>query len=208
MSNLAASESKSANDSEKKAGVSERSNSKGPRHRSLTPIRVFRGVLCLVVYLSTAFMMLVYWAPFATLLLRLFSIHYSRQATSLLFGTWLSMWPFLFEKINKTKVIFSGESVPREARVLLFSNHRTEVDWMYLWNLALRRGQLGYIKYIFKRSLLKLPIFGWGFHIFEFISVERKWEVDEPIMRKKLSTFKDSRDPLWLAVFPEGTDYT
>lgn len=198
----------SANGNAKQGEVSHHFNSEGPRHQPLTPIRAFRGILCLVIYLSTAFMMLVYWAPLSTLVLRLFSIHYSRKATSILFGTWLSMWPFLFEKINRTKVIFTGDSVPREARVLLFANHKTEVDWMYLWNLALRRGQLGYIKYILKRSLMKLPIFGWGFHIFEFISVERKWEIDEPIMRKKLSTLKDRRDPLWLAVFPEGTDFT
>ncbi|CAA0813319.1 Probable 1-acyl-sn-glycerol-3-phosphate acyltransferase 4 [Striga hermonthica] len=88
------------------------------------------------------------------------------------------------------------------------SNHRTEVDWMYLWNLALRKGCLGYIKYVLKSSLMKLPIFGWGFHILEFVPVERKWEVDEPIMRQMLDSFADRRDPLWLAVFPEGTDYT
>ncbi|KAJ6811219.1 putative 1-acyl-sn-glycerol-3-phosphate acyltransferase 4 isoform X1 [Iris pallida] len=182
--------------------------SNGPRHRPMTPLRAIRGVLCLVIYLSTAFMMLVYWAPIATLLLRLFSVHYSRKATSMLFGMWLSLWPFLFEKINKTKVFFSGESVPRDGRVLLFANHRTEVDWMYVWDLALRKGRLGNIKYVLKRSLMKIPIFSWGFHIFEFISVERKWEVDATTMPKKLSTFKDARDPLWLAVFPEGTDYT
>lgn len=176
--------------------------------KSLNPLRVFRGVLCLVILLSTAFMMLIYWAPVTCLLLRLISVHYSRKATSILFGTWLSLWPFLFEKINKTKVVFSGENVPEKERVLLFANHRTEVDWMYLWDLALRKGRLGYIKYILKSSLMKLPIFSWGFHILEFIPVERKWEVDEAIMRKKLSAFKDPKDPLWLAVFPEGTDYT
>lgn len=179
-----------------------------PRHRQLTPLRAFRGVACLVILLSTAFMMIVYWAPVTTLLLRLVSVHYSRKATSFLFATWLSLWPFLFEKINKTKVVFSGETVPTEERVLLFANHRTEVDWMYLWDLALRKGHLGYLKYILKSSLMKLPIFGWGFHVLEFIAVERKWEIDELIMGKKLSSFKDSRDPLWLVVFPEGTDYT
>ncbi|XP_008790232.1 probable 1-acyl-sn-glycerol-3-phosphate acyltransferase 4 [Phoenix dactylifera] len=184
-------------------------NSKNrPKRCRLTPLRVFRGVLCLVILLSTAFMMLIYWAPVTALLLRLFSVHYSRKATSILFGTWLSLWPFLFEKINKTKVVFSGESVPEKERVLLFANHRTEVDWMYLWDLALRKGRLGYIKYILKSSLMKLPIFSWGFHILEFIPVERKWEVDEAIMWKRLSAFKDPQDPLWLAVFPEGTDYT
>lgn len=178
------------------------------RRRPLTLLRVIRGLLCLFVFLSTAFMTLVYWAPVTTFGLRLFSIHYSRKATSNLFGAWLALWPFLFEKINKTKVIFSGDTVPSKERVLVLANHRTEVDWMYLWDLALRKGRLGYIKYILKSSLMKLPIFGWAFHVLEFISVERKWEVDELNMHRMLSTFVDPRDPLWLAVFPEGTDFT
>ncbi|XP_018858128.1 probable 1-acyl-sn-glycerol-3-phosphate acyltransferase 5 isoform X2 [Juglans regia] len=79
---------------------------------------------------------------------------------------------------------------------------------MYLWDLALRKGSLGCIKYILKSTLMKLPVFGWGFHILEFIPVQRKWEVDESTMRQMLSTFKDPQDPLWLALFPEGTDFT
>ncbi|GAB4852094.1 1-acyl-sn-glycerol-3-phosphate acyltransferase 4 [Ancistrocladus abbreviatus] len=184
------------------------STSKELEHRPLTAFRVVRGVMCLVVLLSTAFMFLAYFVPLAAVLLRLFSVHYSRKVVSFLFGLWLALWPFLFEKINKTKVIFSGETVPDQERVLLIANHRTEVDWMYLWDLAQRKGCLGYIKYILKSSLMKLPLFGWGFHIFEFIPVERKWEMDEPVMHKMLSTFTNPEDPLWLALFPEGTDFT
>ncbi|XP_020235433.1 probable 1-acyl-sn-glycerol-3-phosphate acyltransferase 4 [Cajanus cajan] len=178
------------------------------KHRPLTPIRLLRGLICLVVFLSTAFMCLVYFTPVAVVGLRLFSIRCSRKTVSFIFGLWLSLWPFLFEKINKTKVVFSGDSIPMKERVLLIANHRTEVDWMYLWDLALRKGRLGCIKYILKSSLMKLPIFGWGFHILEFIAVERKWEIDEQILHQKLSTLKDPQDPLWLAIFPEGTDYT
>ncbi|KAK9286105.1 hypothetical protein L1049_014485 [Liquidambar formosana] len=184
------------------------SSNDGPRHHALTPLRMLRGLICLLVLLSTAFVMLVFCGFMTAVVLRLFSIHYSRKATSFFFGAWLSMWPFLFEKINKTKVVFSGESVPARERILLIANHRTEVDWMYLWDLALRKGCSGYIKYILKSSLMKLPVFGWGFHILEFISVERRWEIDESTLRQMLSTFKDSRDPLWLALFPEGTDFT
>ncbi|XP_043712638.1 probable 1-acyl-sn-glycerol-3-phosphate acyltransferase 5 [Telopea speciosissima] len=180
----------------------------GLKRHPLTPIRVLRGLICLLVLLSTAFMMLLYCAPAICVILRLFSVHYSRKVAAIFFGAWLALWPFLFEKINKTKVVFSGESVPAKERVLLIANHRTEVDWMYLWDLALRKGRLGHIKYILKSSLMKLPVFGWGFHILEFISVERKWELDESTMRQMLSTFSDPRDPLWLAVFPEGTDFT
>ncbi|PQQ13585.1 putative 1-acyl-sn-glycerol-3-phosphate acyltransferase 4 isoform X1 [Prunus yedoensis var. nudiflora] len=148
------------------------------KHRPLTPLRVVRGVICLVVFLSTAFMILVCFAPIIAVILRLLSIHCSRKATSLLFE-----------------------------RTLLIANHKTEVDWMYLWDLALRKGSLGHIKYVLKSSLMKLPVFGWGFHVLEFIPLKRKWEDDEPVMRKLLSSFADPADPLWLAIFPEGTDY-
>ncbi|XVF36161.1 hypothetical protein REPUB_Repub19eG0034300 [Reevesia pubescens] len=177
------------------------------KHRPLTPFRFLRGLISLVVFLATAFMLLAYLGPGAVLL-RFFSIHLYRKATSFFFGLWLSLWPFLFEKINRTKVVFSGDNVPQKERVLLIVNHRTEVDWMYLWDLAMRKGCLGYIKYILKSSLMKIPVLGWGFHILEFISVERKWETDENVMHQMLSTFKDPRDPLWLALFPEGTDFT
>ncbi|CAI9116667.1 OLC1v1017875C1 [Oldenlandia corymbosa var. corymbosa] len=177
-------------------------------HTALTPPRIIRGLICLVIFISTAFMFLVYFVPAVVVLLRLFSVHYSRKAVFYIFGLWLGLWPFFFEKINKTKVIFSGETVPKGERVLLIANHRTEVDWMYPWDLALRKGCLGSIKYVLKSSLMKLPIFGWGFHVLEFIPVERKWDIDEPVLRQILSTFTDRQDPLWLTVFPEGTDYT
>uniref|UniRef100_A0A1J3DFG0 1-acylglycerol-3-phosphate O-acyltransferase n=1 Tax=Noccaea caerulescens TaxID=107243 RepID=A0A1J3DFG0_NOCCA len=176
--------------------------------RKLSLIRVLRGVICLMVLVSTAFMMLIFWGFLSAVVLRLFSVHYSRKCVSFFFGSWLALWPFLFEKINRTKVLFSGDKLPCEERVLLIANHRTEVDWMYFWDLALRKGQIGNIKYVLKSSLMKLPLFGWAFHLFEFIPVERKWEVDEANLRKIVSSFKDPRDALWLALFPEGTDYT
>ncbi|KAL0825825.1 hypothetical protein Bca101_049502 [Brassica carinata] len=178
------------------------------KNRSLTPVRTLRGLIILLIFLSTAFMFLIYFAPPFALALRLLSVHQSRKSISFIFGHWLALWPYLFETINGTTVIFSGDTLPVEKRVLLIANHRTEVDWMYLWNIALRKGCLGYIKYVLKSSLMRLPIFGWGFHVLEFIPVERKREVDEPVMLQMLSSFKDPREPLWLALFPEGTDFT
>ncbi|CAN7052911.1 probable 1-acyl-sn-glycerol-3-phosphate acyltransferase 4 [Brassica rapa] len=178
------------------------------KNRPLTPLRILRGLIILLIYLSTAFMFLLYFSPIFALALRLLSVHQSRKAISLIFGHWLALWPYLFETVNGTSMVFSGDTLPVEKRVLLIANHRTEVDWMYLWNIALRKGCLGYIKYVLKSSLMRLPIFGWGFHILEFIPVERNREVDEPVMLQMLSTFKDPREPLWLALFPEGTDFT
>lgn len=178
------------------------------KHFPLTPFRIIRGVICLSVLLSTAFVFLIYFVPVAVVLLRLFSTLYSRKVVALLFGLWLGLWPFLFEKVNETTVVFSGDKVPPRERVLLIANHRTEVDWMYVWNLAYRKGCLGHIKYLLKKSLMKLPVFGWGFYVLEFIPLERDWVVDEPVIKETLSTFTNPQDPLWLTVFPEGTDYS
>lgn len=179
-----------------------------PTRHALPPLRLLRGLICIVVLVLTAFMMLVYFGFTSAVVVRIFSLHLSRKMTSIVFAAWLALWPFLFEKINNTKVVFSGGIVPDKERILLIANHRTEVDWMYIWDLALRKGSLGYIKYVLKSGLMKLPIFGWAFHILEFIPVRRKWEIDEPIMRQMLSTLKDPQHPLWLAIFPEGTDFT
>ena len=83
--------------------------------------------------------------------------HTLQQEISILFLWCLASFvAFLFEKINKTKVVFCGETVPAKERVLLIANHRTEVDWMYLWDFALPKGCHGYIKYILKSSLMKI----------------------------------------------------
>ncbi|MCD7450128.1 putative 1-acyl-sn-glycerol-3-phosphate acyltransferase 5 [Datura stramonium] len=181
---------------------------KQPMHRNLTLLRMVRGIFCIVVLVLSAFMVLVYFGFWTATCLRTISVHYSRVGTSFFFGCWLALWPFWFEKINKTKVVISGDSVPPAKRVLVIANHRTEVDWMYLWDLALRKGCVGSIRYILKSSLMKLPVFGWVFHIMEFIPVERRWEADALKLRQMLCTYKDPQDPLWLVVFPEGTDFT
>ena len=99
-------------------------------------------------------------------------------------------------------------SIKERERVLLMCNHRTEVDWMYIWNLALRKGRIGHVKDVLKSSVRNVPVFGWSFYLLEFLLVERNWQTDERAFISLLSTFQDPTDPLWLVIFPEGTDYT
>eukprot|EP00250_Pteridium_aquilinum_P024437 c29077_g1_i1 orf=85-1260(+) len=171
-------------------------------------LRILKAMTVLTILVSSAFVLLIFFAPITFFLLRLFSIHWSRKVTALIFGHWLSMWPFFFEKINKTRVVFSGQKVPQGERAIIMCNHRTEVDWMYVWSLALRKKRVGWVKYVVKSSVKNVPIFGWAFHVLEFLLIDRRWEVDEHVFRTMLSSFKGPEDPLWLVIFPEGTDYT
>jgi lysocardiolipin and lysophospholipid acyltransferase len=160
------------------------------------------------VLVLTTLVPLLFLAPPAFIFLRLLSVQWSRRATSFFLAGWLSLWPFFFEKINQTKVVFAGHKVPCDNRVLISCNHRTEVDWMYIWNLAIRKGKVGYCKYAVKSSVRNAPIFGWAFWVFEFLMLDRKWEVDSPVIESYLESFKDPADPIWLVIFPEGTDFT
>lgn len=170
-------------------------------------LRVLKAMVVLATLLTSASALLIFLAPLTFFLLRLCSIHWSRKLISHIFGCWLSMWPFFFEKINKTRVVFSGHKVPQAERAIVMCNHRTEVDWMYIWSLALRKKRVGSVKYVVKSSVRNAPVFGWAFHVLEFLLIDRRWQADELVFESMLSTFKGFQDPLWLVIFPEGTDY-
>lgn len=171
-------------------------------------LRFIKAMVVLMILVCSASVLLLFLAPWTFFFLRLFSIRWSRKLTSMIFGHWLAMWPFFFEKINKTRVVFSGHRVSEGERVMVLCNHRTEVDWMYIWSLALRKKSVGSVKYVLKSSVRNAPVFGWAFHVLEFLPIDRKWQVDELVFESMLSTFKNPQDPLWLVIFPEGTDYT
>eukprot|EP00850_Spirogloea_muscicola_P001134 SM000004S15004 [mRNA] locus=s4:761249:763216:+ [translate_table: standard] len=180
---------------------------RGPRHRPRNAWRQLRAALWALLLVATSSIGLLAIAPAAYMVLRPLSIFWYRRLSCFFFGRWLSMWPFLFEKVNRTKVVFAGEDVVPGERVILICNHRTEVDWMYLWSLAKRKGRIGHIKYVLKSTVRMVPVFGWAFHTLEFLMLDRKWERDEATIRDHLATFVYPQDPLWLVIFPEGTDF-
>jgi 1-acyl-sn-glycerol-3-phosphate acyltransferase len=61
----------------------------------------------------------------------------------------------------------------RGERAMWLSNHRTRIDWMLLWTLALRTQTLGQMKIVLKAPLRMAPIFGWAMQHFLFIFLVR-----------------------------------
>jgi len=62
---------------------------------------------------------------------------------------------------------------------------------------------------ILKESLRCVPVLGQGMLFFGFIFLARKWEQDKPRFEhrlKKLSKGEAAKDPMWLLIFPEGTN--
>lgn len=90
-------------------------------------------------------------------------------------------------------------------------------DWLYLWwvgyaNTPKMHGSL-YI--ILKESLKYIPIVGPGMMFYGFIFMSRKMAVDQPRLAHRLGKLKTRHtapdgkkylDPMWLLLFPEGTN--
>lgn len=91
-------------------------------------------------------------------------------------------------------------------RLVLMANHQLYTDWLYLWWIAYTNKMHGRIYIILKESLKQVPIFGWGAQFYNFIFLSRKWETDRFRFRKHLNHLKDPKDPMWLLIFPEGTN--
>lgn len=91
-------------------------------------------------------------------------------------------------------------------RLVLMANHQLYTDWLYLWWTAYTNKMHGRVYIIMKESLKQLPIFGWGAQFYNFIFVSRNWEKDRNQFRRALSHLKDPEDPMWLLIFPEGTN--
>ena len=91
-------------------------------------------------------------------------------------------------------------------RMIMIANHQIYTDWLYLWWIAYSNGMHGRIYIILKESLKRIPVIGWGMQLCQFIFLKRDWEQDKPQMADHMKKLDNIEDPMWLLLFPEGTN--
>jgi 1-acyl-sn-glycerol-3-phosphate acyltransferase len=91
-------------------------------------------------------------------------------------------------------------------RMLLMANHQLYTDWLYIWWIAYTNKMHGFVYIILKESLKNIPIIGWCAQFYNFIFLSRHWEEDQRRFKKHLSALNKPNDPMWLIIFPEGTN--
>ncbi|TQS34716.1 hypothetical protein Golomagni_04890 [Golovinomyces magnicellulatus] len=102
-------------------------------------------------------------------------------------------------------------------RIVLIANHQIYTDWLYLWWIAYANNPSmhGHIYIILKESLKYIPLIGTGMMFYGFIFMSRKMATDRPRLAHRLSKLcvkksdpngKSYFDPMWLLLFPEGTN--
>ncbi|XP_053568612.1 lysocardiolipin acyltransferase 1 [Bombina bombina] len=131
-----------------------------------------------------------------------------RWITDRIVATWLTLPVALLELVFGAKVVITGDGFIPGERSVIIMNHRTRLDWMFLWNCLLRYSYLRLEKICLKSSLKAVPGFGWAMQVAAFIFIHRKWEADKNHFEDMLDYFCDIKEPLQLLIFPEGTDLT
>jgi len=101
-------------------------------------------------------------------------------------------------------------------RLVMIANHQIYTEWLYLWWVAYTSNMHGHVYIILKESLQYVPIIGPGMMFFGFVFMSRNWANDKPRLQYRLRKLKSrhagplsgsqSLDPMWLLIFPEGTN--
>ena len=101
-------------------------------------------------------------------------------------------------------------------RLIMIANHQLYSDWLYLWWVAYSNRMHGHVYIILKESLKYIPIIGPGMMFYGFIFMARNWVKDKPRLQHRLQKLKamhkgfltgsQALDPMWLMIFPEGTN--
>ncbi|XP_027477407.1 lysocardiolipin acyltransferase 1 isoform X3 [Zalophus californianus] len=131
-----------------------------------------------------------------------------RWINNRLVATWLTLPVALLETIFGIKVIITGDAFVPGERSVIIMNHRTRMDWLFLWNCLMRYSYLRLEKICLKASLKSVPGFGWAMQAAAYIFIHRKWKDDQSHFEDIIDYFCDIREPLQLLIFPEGTDLT
>ncbi|CAM9576845.1 unnamed protein product [Ectocarpus fasciculatus] len=117
-----------------------------------------------------------------------------------------AMAAFLLESLCGIKVKITGDRLEFGEAALIICNHRTRVDWMFLWCLCLRQGQLSSLKIVLKESLKGIPGFGWATQMLLFVFLKRDKAKDLQRVREISDYLVGLNMPTTLLLFPEGTD--
>ena len=106
------------------------------------------------------------------------------------------MTKYFFNEIN-----LDGKIDNEKFKVnLILSNHISTIDFMFLV-LILNRYNINDFYFIFKQSILKIPLL--GSIVKDDIRLTRNWEADEHLLKEQISSLNKGT----IIIYPEGTRY-
>ena len=169
-----------------------------------------RGALyCLVWYLSILLGFFFLYAPLLPLLFANRRLY--RKATDVLFVAWEAFNVTLIQLVLGVDFRLSGDAFCANENALVVVNHRTRVDWNFLWGALFHAGiptGAHNAKLVLKDDVKRIPGVGWTMQLARFVYISRDWKRDESRMGLMVDHLASAAEPFQLLLFPEGTNLT
>lgn len=175
------------------------------------------GVLYLLLIVVCSFLNVVYFLfPLDYIIRPLCGRTIYKRIFKVFEGLFFAMLAGLLEYVAGVKLVITTDAgdaslephdhpFARADQTMLICNHRTEVDWLFFWNLALRYGCHDRIRVMMKAIIRYAPGVGWALLQMKFPFVNRRWATDEERIKKVIHQYRKYSSGSWLAMFPEGT---
>jgi 1-acyl-sn-glycerol-3-phosphate acyltransferase len=110
------------------------------------------------------------------------------------------------ETIGGLELVVTGDDMRSDESCIVLVNHRSWVDSLVVFCLAVSAGRAGDFRFLGKRSLAYLPIIGLAAKLTGgVLFISRNYARDEAKMRRTYRQLTHRRSPFWFTIFPEGT---
>lgn len=107
-------------------------------------------------------------------------------------------------KFCGNRLVQTGDK-PRPENTLVFANHQSMIDIVFIWIWCMEPKTIGWIKWFAKDALKYIPGMGWGMMFVNTLFVKRDWAKDADSVKATFSKIRKGNLPTWLVIFPEGT---
>lgn len=166
-------------------------------------MRTIRGLLGALFLGST--IILFNGLQMLSLVLRPFSQSAFRSFNCWVAGTWWGLCVRLSEGLNGTRLVMTGDDVPRDDNAMIVLNHQSMTDIPVVLAFAFQKRRLGDLKWFVKDIAKYVPGIGWGMLFLDCLFIKRNWTDDRNYILRVFDRILRYSVPIWLVSFVEGT---
>ncbi|VDK84246.1 unnamed protein product [Onchocerca ochengi] len=130
-----------------------------------------------------------------------------RKIADCFIGYWLILPSSLCDFMG-VEFHITGDMICSSEPALIIMNHRTRLDWMFLWNALYKMDPwlLTTEKISLKKPLKHIPGAGWAMQCAAYLFLERNYKNDMHTISDMITYYKDLGRHYQILFFPEGTD--